>query len=595
MTSIPPSSISSASAASAPAAPTGQPNAVLTQLPGAQPPTPGTVITGTVLSRDAQGQVLLQTDSGVVAFKTAALLTVGSQVSLQIQAVGSQLQAVILSALAAGAKGTAATLTPGRSPAGSGTAAAAPATTIAPSVSAGAVVTATVIGPSGGPVPATTSGPPAAAAQPPSGGAPGSAAQAAAPAASRTTLAGASPLPSTPGPAAPGATAAPTTPSALVAQQSPAASPPGVSAAVARYAAAPGTVTTGSTPPAPAPTPAASTPSAAGTSPGNANPTTPQGHANPPSLQPAASGTTLQIRLGGAGAPATQGSTPVTGTLVAHTANGQTLIDTPVGRLTLSLPGGIGRPPLGSSIALEILSGGGPAAANSLAAATGGAKPLPTLGQDWPTLKTAIAALASIDPSFARQIVDNALPRLGTPRFLSQLLGQLLTGGGPADSRTLLGDTALALLQRAGRHDVLAALDRELQEMNRLNSSASDWRVMFLPLADPNELRQLRVYTRKKKGDKDKGRERSGRFVVEVEFDEYGPLQIDGLVQKPRIDLIVRSHVEFAPGMQAGIAEVFGRTCDASGLIGKIFFHASPQFPVSPMDEITQAGPGLSV
>ncbi len=597
MTSIPPSSISPASAASAPTAPTGQPTALLTQLPGAQPPTPGTIITGTVLSRDAQGQVLLQTDAGIVAFKTAAALTVGSQVSLQLQAVGSQMQAVILSALATGAKGPAAAQTPGR-PAGSGAAASAPATTIATSASTGAVVTATVIGPSGSPVPATTSGPPATAAHASAGAPPGSAAQATAPATARTTLAAASsPPPSTTGPASPGAATAATTPSALVAQQAPAASQPGVSAAVARYAAAPGPVATGPSPPAPAP-PSASTPAAAGAPPGNAansNPAT-QGNQSPSSWQPAASGTTLQVRLTAPGAPATAGSTPVTGTLVAHTANGQTLIDTPVGRLTVNLPGGLGRPPLGSQIALEILSSGGSAAtANPLAAATSGAKPLPTLGQDWPTLKAAIAALASVDPSFARQLVDIALPRLGTPRFLSQLLGQMVTGGGPADSRTLLGDTAHALLQRAGRHDVLAALDRELQEMNRLNSSASDWRVIFLPLADPNELRQLRVYTRKKKGDKDKGKERSGRFVVEVDFDQYGPLQIDGLVQKPRIDLIVRSHVEFEPGMQAGIAEVFGRTCDASGLIGKIFFHASPQFPVSPLDEIAQAGPGLSV
>ena len=148
MTIIPPSPVS---APSAPTAPSGQPTAVLTQLPGALP-TAGTVITGTVVGRDNQGQTLLQTDAGIVAFKTAAALTVGSQVSLQVQAVGNQLQAVILSALAAGTKaptGSSAT----RPPAAGGTASATPATTIASSVSTGSVLTATVIGPSGGPVP----------------------------------------------------------------------------------------------------------------------------------------------------------------------------------------------------------------------------------------------------------------------------------------------------------------------------------------------------------------------------------------------------------------------------------------------------------
>jgi hypothetical protein len=303
------------------------------------------------------------------------------------------------------------------------------------------------------------------------------------------------------------------------------------------------------------------------------------------------------VRLAGnlPGAPSPAGATPVTGIIVAHAANGQTVIDTPVGRLSVSLPPGAGQQPPGSTFTLEIVSvGSGTAAAGVLPAPGSGAKALPTLGNDWPTLKAAISALTTVDPSFARQLVDIALPRFGTPRFLSQLLGQLVSGG-PADARTLLGDTAHALLERAGRGDVLTRLDAELQEMNRLNSSSSDWRVVFLPLADPNELRQLRVYTRKKKGDKGKGKERSGRFIVEADFEAYGPLQLDGLVQKPRIDLIVRSHVEFPPSMQAGIAEVFGRTCDASGLIGKIFFHAAPHFPVSPLDEMAQAGPGLSV
>ena len=69
MTIIPPSPVS---APSAPTAPSGQPTAVLTQLPGALP-TAGTVITGTVVGRDNQGQMLLQTDAGIVAFKTAEI------------------------------------------------------------------------------------------------------------------------------------------------------------------------------------------------------------------------------------------------------------------------------------------------------------------------------------------------------------------------------------------------------------------------------------------------------------------------------------------------------------------------------------------
>jgi hypothetical protein len=204
-----------------------------------------------------------------------------------------------------------------------------------------------------------------------------------------------------------------------------------------------------------------------------------------------------------------------------------------------------------------------------------------------------MAALADVDLPLARQILEINMPRLGSPRFLGQVLQYLATPT-TAEARTLLGDTAVMMLERAGRGDMVARLDAELREMNRLNASSSDWRVFYVPILDMNELRQLRIFTRKRKSGKDKERD-GGRFVVEVDFDDLGPMQIDGLVQKPRIDVILRSHVELPPGMQAGIAEVFGRTCDASGLVGKIFFHATANFPVSPLDEIAKAGPGLSV
>jgi hypothetical protein len=628
MTTIPPSSVPpppGVSAPGAPTAPAGQSGAILTQVPPAvRAAVPGTVITGTVVGRDNQGQTLLQTNEGTVAFKTAAALTIGAQISLQIQTVGSHFQAVILSTLPGAKPGA---TTPGGQPLASGGTAAAPATTIAPSVSTGAALTATVVGPSGGPAPAATANAPSAAAAPP--GAPATAATAA-------TSGGAAPAPAAPGspasapgsvppaatpsssvtanpapavraspsstlatsPPATTSTPAAATPSALLAQQA-SASPTGASTAVARYAATPG----GSAPTT-TPTPAGATPGTTLSSPAASPSPTATGApapANPGApLQQAPVGATVQLRIvpttpGSPATPTTPGATPATAMIVAHTANGQTLVDTPVGRLTVTLPTGIGRQPIGSAIALEIVSVSAGTSAATPLALSNAAKALPTLGQEWPTLKAAMAALTAADPSFARQIMEVAMPRLGTARFLGQLLGQLTTGGGPADARALLGETATAILERAGRGDILARLDAELREMNRLNSSPSDWRLIFLPIADMSELRQLRVYTRKKKGGKGKERESSGRFIVEADFEAYGPLQLDGLVQKPRIDLIVRSHVEFTPSMQAGIAEVFGRTCDASGLIGKIFFNASPTFPVSPLDEITQAGPGLSV
>jgi hypothetical protein len=632
MTSIPPAPpvTPAAAAASAPTSAAAGSTAVLTQLPSAvRAISPGTVITGTVTGRDQQGQTLIQTDSGVIAMKTAANLAVGSQVSLQVQAAGSQLQAVILSAIAPKPGAAAGTVPTATTPAGG-----AAATTIASTVATGSVLTATVIGPApaaaaqtatlaaplrpGAPPPAaaSTAAPTQAVGAPPATTAaplPGPVVTGSPPPAGATTPgivpAGVPPLPATapaggpsPAPGAPATTPA-VTPGGTPALT--AASPPGpavpaapnaavpqaartVSAALASYAAAPGT------PPAPptatTPAPAASVPLPSPAAPGLTPGATPT-----PVLQPQPAGTQVQIRLAAPAGSPTPSTVPVQATLVGRTPAGQAIIDTPLGRLAVNLPPSTGTLPLGSALALEIVSFGSlPGSVASLAPGSqaAAARSLPTLGHEWSSLKAAMGALGSIDPPLARQILEISLPRLGTARFLGQVLNQLASGSA-RDAKALLGDTAHAVLERNGRADLLARLDAELREMMRLNGSASDWNVMFLPLVDVHELRQMRVYTRKKKPG-GKGRD-PGRFVVEVEFDQLGEVQIDGLIQKPRIDLILRSHVELEPGMQAGIAEVFGRTCESSGLIGKIFFQATAQFPVAPLDEITSAGPGLSI
>lgn len=269
------------------------------------------------------------------------------------------------------------------------------------------------------------------------------------------------------------------------------------------------------------------------------------------------------------------------------------IVDTAIGRLAFSAPLADDAS-VGSQIAFEIAAPAlrpAPAAPGSPALVP--ARGLAGLTTEWPAFKAAISTLTAIDPALARQVVETAMPQLGNPRFVAQVLAFLATS--VDDVKALLGQAAVDALQRAGHGDVLSRLQADLQDMSRLNSSATDWRVFYLPLLDSTELRQLRVFTRRRKAGTDWRRD-SGRFVVEVEFESLGPLQLDGLVQKPRLDLILRSHAELPGALRSGISEVFARTCEAAGLNGKIFFQAQPSFPVSPFEEMSRSPmPGVSV
>ncbi len=276
-------------------------------------------------------------------------------------------------------------------------------------------------------------------------------------------------------------------------------------------------------------------------------------------------------------------------TVVGTTPAGQTIVDTALGRLSVALPPGDAHAAEGSRIAFSVI-----AARAGLTGLTSPAllQALPMLGRSWPALKDTLAVLAEADAPLARQLADVTLPKPSNPRFLGQLLSFLSQ---PAtEARALLGEAGVAAVERAGRQDVLMRLEGDLREAARLNSQSTDWRMFFIPVVDTHEMRQLRIFTRKRapKGEREKDQ---GRFVVEVEFEELGPLQIDGLVQKPRIDLILRSHVELPAPLRNGIVGIFEKTCGASGLNGQIFFQAVAHFPVSPLEEIAKSGGGVSV
>ncbi|MBL8806506.1 MAG: hypothetical protein JNN22_06640, partial [Rhodospirillales bacterium] len=158
---------------------------------------------------------------------------------------------------------------------------------------------------------------------------------------------------------------------------------------------------------------------------------------------------------------------------------------------------------------------------------------------------------------------------------------------------SLLGDAVANTLDRAGRGDVLQRLDADLREMQRLSTSSSDWRAAFVPVWDGQEIRQMRLYSRRE-GEKGKRDRESKRFVVELDFSELGEVQIDGLMRKPKLELMLRTHREIPTEMRDEIEVVFLDGCTLVGLAGRIYFQAVDRFPVAPLEEIRRRDSGMT-
>jgi hypothetical protein len=275
----------------------------------------------------------------------------------------------------------------------------------------------------------------------------------------------------------------------------------------------------------------------------------------------------------------------LTARVVAHTPGGQTVVDSSMGRLAMTWPAGVPRPAEGARMSLEVTL---PLPVRNASAEPAIRSSVP-LARDWPNLKDALKELATADPALARRVMDEGLPRPG-PRLAVQVLSYLATDR--TDARSLLGESVSGALDRAGHGDLLQRLDSDLREMQRQANASNDWRAAYVPFYDGRDLRQLRLFSRRE-GEGGKRERDSKRFIVELDFSELGEVQIDGLMRKPRLELMLRTHKEIPRDMRDELEVVFLDGCTLVGLAGKIYFQAIDRFPVSPLDDIARKERGV--
>ena len=592
----------------------------------------GSIITGTVLGRDAQGLVNIRTDKGVLALQTHANLPPGSTVSLEVRVAGSRLQLVVLSVeLPPGqqpAPGTGAptggalpgNTTPGGTPPGGtpappSTAPAplplplTPSASLAMALTGGKVIIATVVHggtpPPGGALPgAVPTGPQGGMIpQPPVPGVPGQAAP------GSVQPGTASPIQTLPAPPVPGASGP---------GQAPSAQPiPG--AALAGHAPIPG----GGVPTAGTPLPGGGT--APIVNPGSAATGAPQPGApvagTPPPLPgagiptaapvatpspaPLNPGAAIGVRILGAALPGepapTAGMRPpgappvVPGTVVAQTPAGQPIVETPAGALVMAVKGAL---PVGSTLLIEIPPQPMPLDPTLGLPVNSPQQALLRLFRGWPTLGSVMAALDSAGDLASVQTLAAKLPQTGPTlaRGLLSLIAQLNIG----DGAEFLSPALREALERIGKRDLADRLNGEFRQISRLagEPGGGDWRVMFLPLRHEGELHQVNLYLRGRRRNGDKDDPDTGtRFIVEVDMTRLGPIQLDGLVHGRRFDLMLRSRVPLSPGVRRDIESIFEEARGLGGFAGAIGFQIAASFPVQPLEQAKrkQAAAGVVV
>ena len=123
---------------------------------------------------------------------------------------------------------------------------------------------------------------------------------------------------------------------------------------------------------------------------------------------------------------------------------------------------------------------------------------------------------------------------------------------------------------------MIERLGDDFSNLRRLSEERGpgDWRTFLFPFFDGEELQQIRMFTRSYGDDEEEDEDEEGRrgrnvrFVVDVNLTKLGDLQLDGLVQERRFDLIVRSKADLTPETRQEIQDIFADGVEATGFEG---------------------------
>jgi hypothetical protein len=194
----------------------------------------------------------------------------------------------------------------------------------------------------------------------------------------------------------------------------------------------------------------------------------------------------------------------------------------------------------------------------------------------WPSLEALEETLFQGLPAQQMEAVARALPQAG-PRLASGILFFLsaLNQGNPL---AWLAPAAAAAAEREGTSEIFERLGREFVGLNRsIETAAGEWRFVNLPLWSEQGLRELRCFYRHQDqgGQGDGDGEKATRFVLELELQRHGELQLDGLVRARRFDLMLRSRRPLPALVRGDLMALFEEANAIAGYSGQLVFQAS--------------------
>jgi hypothetical protein len=196
--------------------------------------------------------------------------------------------------------------------------------------------------------------------------------------------------------------------------------------------------------------------------------------------------------------------------------------------------------------------------------------------QPWETMNQIMQTLSQVAPPVA-QAMSAMVPNPATPSQMAPATLFFIAAVRSGDIQGWLGEKATEAIRRAGQGRLITQLGLETATQARGGAEplSDGWRGTGLPLMWQNEIHKAVIYYRREDPDgsdsQDKG-QKPLRFVMDLDMNALGPIQLDALFKPGRLDMIVRSETQFSQAMHQDMRRLYMDAIKHAGVGGELLF-----------------------
>lgn len=205
----------------------------------------------------------------------------------------------------------------------------------------------------------------------------------------------------------------------------------------------------------------------------------------------------------------------------------------------------------------------------------------------WPALDEMLDVAAALLPETTATLRDSLpAPAAKMAPTVLFFLAALRTGL----IENWLGQTAINTLRAAGKKELIERLAGDFAKLSSQSKTElpGDWRVISVPLRHDEQISQMQFFLRQQPDPEAKDDTSDGphkpltRFVLNVHMSRLGDVQLDGLMQHKRLDVILRTADRLPEDARREILQRFSNGLDQTGMQGGISFQTRSEGWVTP-------------